>query len=255
MENRCGASFVCTETDIARGHRETVAFAHRTGSHDADAEIEVALCPGDRTELLIVLLAESRHRPALREQLGDDGGNAAEHVGAEAILESGNAERSGTIRIHRLRVRVPDQIDTLGRQFGNVLVPGTRVWAESSVGANWVGLTKIDTTTLSARRLASHTSEMRPSCNAPHGEDERDAGLSRAQGIEFAAESGEDASIARASWHFCSISQRKIAVSVFDLDGLATVLNKDETSRSAWLNTPVSTPPHQMQSRETRASK
>ena len=34
---------------------------------------------------------------------------------------------------------------------------------KSSVGANWVGLTKIDTTTFCARRLASRTSDTCPS--------------------------------------------------------------------------------------------
>src|SRR5579863_5424321 len=38
---------------------------------------------------------------------------------------------------------------------------------KSSVGANWVGLTKIETTTFRARRLASRTSDTWPSWSAP----------------------------------------------------------------------------------------
>ena len=46
---------------------------------------------GHGLELLVVLLAEHGVvRPALREQLGDDGGDAAEEMRPEAVLEIGH---------------------------------------------------------------------------------------------------------------------------------------------------------------------
>ena len=88
------------QIDVARRHREAVALAHGSGADHLDAEVEIARHLRDHPQLLKILLAEDRDiRPALREQLADHGGDAAEEVRPEAILEAGRRRPSGTIRV------------------------------------------------------------------------------------------------------------------------------------------------------------
>jgi hypothetical protein len=125
--------------------------------------------------LLKILLAEDRHiRPHLREQLADHGGDAAEEMRPETILKAGGGRTfrhdpaGEAVRVHRLDVRIPDQVDLSRRRALATSAFQVRGYEpKSSVGANCVGLTKIETTTFCARRLASRTSDTCPSWSAP----------------------------------------------------------------------------------------
>ena len=97
-------------------------------------EVEIPGHPRDHPQLLEILFAEDRDiRPDLGEQLADHGGDAAEEVRPEAILQARDGRPFGqdlggkAVRVHGLDVRIPDQIDILGGEPGDVGLPGARV--------------------------------------------------------------------------------------------------------------------------------
>jgi hypothetical protein len=87
--------------------------------------------------LLKILLAEDREiRADLREQFADHSSDAAEEVRPEPILQPGGGRAFGhdpgrkSLRVHRLEVWIPDQVDLFGGEFGDVGLPGARVRTE-----------------------------------------------------------------------------------------------------------------------------
>jgi len=143
---------------------------------------------------LKILLAEDRNiRPDLREQLADDGGDTAEKMRPEAVLESGNG---GPLWCDPRRKPLCVMVLTSGCQISSTRSAASlarsafqvrRYEPKSSAGANWAGLTKIETTTLAAPVWrggpATHAVMERT-----HGRHQCDAGLAGAQGIEGTAE-------------------------------------------------------------------
>ena len=134
IQHRRRPPFLRRQIDVARGHREAVALPHGSRADHLDAEIEIARHLRHHPQLLKILFAEDREiRPALREQLSDHGGDAAEEVRSEAIFEPGGGRafrhdpRGEAVRVHRLDVGMPDQIDILGGELGDVGLPGARV--------------------------------------------------------------------------------------------------------------------------------
>jgi hypothetical protein len=61
----------------------------------------------------------------------------------------------------------PDQVNILGGGLATSAFQGRGLELKSSDGANWVGLTKIETMSLQARRFATRISDTWPSWSAP----------------------------------------------------------------------------------------
>jgi len=102
---------------------EAVALAHGLRADHLDAEIEIPRHPRHHLELLEILLAEQGDiRPALREQLADDGGDPPKNCGRKrssspAVAGLGQDFGGEAVRIHRLRVRIPDQATFSAESF------------------------------------------------------------------------------------------------------------------------------------------
>jgi hypothetical protein len=123
--------------DVARRHRQAIAFAHGARADYLDAEVEIARHPRHHPQLLEILLAEDGEiGPDLREQFADHGGDAAEEMRPEAILQTrdsrpfGEDLRGEAVRVHGLDPGIPDQIDILGGKPGDIGLPGARVGTE-----------------------------------------------------------------------------------------------------------------------------
>jgi len=137
--------------------------------------------------LLVILFAEDCEiRPYLREKLADDGRDPAEEMRTKTIFQTCGCRtfrhdaRGEAIRIHRLDVGIPDQIDTLRRQLRHVGFPRARIGGEVFTRRK---LRRIDEDRNNHLRRAPlcqphqrHMSVM----ERTHGRDQRDAGLSRA---------------------------------------------------------------------------
>src|SRR5690606_8047664 len=84
-----GCSSGGAQADVARAHGEAVGFANGFHRDDVEPEVEVAHHLPNHGELLEVLFAEVG---AVRlddvEELGDDGGDAAEVAGAEGAAQA-----------------------------------------------------------------------------------------------------------------------------------------------------------------------
>ncbi|MHC2859286.1 hypothetical protein ACVIYH_000364 [Bradyrhizobium diazoefficiens] len=132
-------------------------------------------------------------------------GDATEKVGPEAILEAGQGRTlrhdSGrkALRIHGLDARVPDDVDVLGRELGDVGLPG------SGIGAEILGrgeLSRVDEDrdydAAGAPLREAHQRHM-PVMERPHGRDQRDRGLSLAKIVGGASERRDRAGDQRAS--------------------------------------------------------
>ena len=137
VQHRRGAPLFRRQIDVARRHREAVALAHGARAHHLDAEVEIRRHPRHHPQLLEILFAEDREiRPHLREQLADHGGDAAEEVRTEAVLQTGGGRAFGqdpggkAVRVHGLDVGIPDQVDILGGELGDIGLPGARVGTE-----------------------------------------------------------------------------------------------------------------------------
>src|SRR5579863_8011546 len=129
-QHRRGAALLRRQVDIARRHRESVTLAYGFGTDHLHAEVEVCRHLRYDAQLLIVLFPKDGEvRSALRKKFADDGCDAAEKMRTETILETGGSWSFGndpggeSIRVHCLDVGMPDQVDGLGRQFGDVGLP------------------------------------------------------------------------------------------------------------------------------------
>ena len=128
----------------------------------------------DDRQLLVVLLAEHRHvRPHDVEQLADDGRDANEVPGAARPAGRCCSSRTSTVRLEPGGYMSPalgheGDIDARRGRLGQVALAGRAgSGRDPRLGPNWVGLTKIDSTTRSARRRASSSSATWPACRSP----------------------------------------------------------------------------------------
>ena len=168
-------------------------FAHRAGTDHPDAEVEIARHLRHDPQLLKILLAEDRDiRPALGEQLADHGGDAAEEVRPKAVLETGGGRTLGhdpggeAVRVHRLDVRIPDQVNLLGGEFGDVGFPGARIGTEILRRRELRGVDEDrNDDFLRPAFRESHQRHM-PVVKRSHGRHQRGGGLSGAQGLDGA---------------------------------------------------------------------
>ncbi|MEY9286259.1 hypothetical protein ABIA03_007451 [Bradyrhizobium yuanmingense] len=200
VEDNGGLALLGREVDVARGHRESVALAHGAGADHLDTEVEVARHLRHHAQLLEILFAEDRDiRPALREQLADDSGDTAEEVRAEAVLEAGERrplrrDAGGKpLRIHGRDARVPDDIDVLGRELGDVGLPGARIGAEI-LGRSELGRVDEDRHHDAAGApLGEANQRHMPVMEGPHGRDQCDRGLSLAEIVDGASQGGDRA--------------------------------------------------------------
>ena len=85
-------------------------------------------------QLLEVLFAENREiRSTLRKQLADDGADAGEEIRPKPVFQTHlgwtfRQDFSGkAVRVHGLDVRIPNQVDILGCEQGEIGIPGPRV--------------------------------------------------------------------------------------------------------------------------------
>ena len=132
-----GGALVLGQVTVARTQREAVLGAHGRRTDDRDGQVQVLDGTSDHGELLEVLLAEDRDvRRHLGEQFGDDGGDAAEEVRAEPVLEPGlggacRFDANGeAFRIHDVGCRRPDEIGAGFGQRRDVRLESSRVTAE-----------------------------------------------------------------------------------------------------------------------------
>ncbi len=137
VERRRHQPFLRRQIDIPRRHREAIALTHGSRANHLDAEVEVEGHPRHDPQLLEILFPKNCEvRPALREQLADHGGDSAEKMRPKAILQTCRCRPFGrypggkAVRVHGLDVRIPDQVDLLGGELGDISFPGSRVGTE-----------------------------------------------------------------------------------------------------------------------------
>src|SRR5204862_364506 len=106
------AALLRLQVGVARAHRQTVGLTHRRQHLDPDREVEVASHAADYDRLLGVLLAEVGDVGADRvEELGDDGGDAAEVPGPTPVGIA--VENAGEVAADLDRGREPLWVDLL----------------------------------------------------------------------------------------------------------------------------------------------
>jgi hypothetical protein len=107
--------------------RDDIALAHGARADHPDAEVEISGHSRHHPQLLKILFAEDREIGAdLREQLADDGCDPAEEMRPEPIFQShdggpfGHDAGGEAVRVHRLDAGIPDQVDILCGEPGDV---------------------------------------------------------------------------------------------------------------------------------------
>ena len=90
------------ERGVARGHCEAIYLAHDGSAEDFNVHIQIARHAADYQQLLIILLSEDRDiRTALIEQLGDNGGDAAEKMrpryAAQSLAQTLHGDAGGKV--------------------------------------------------------------------------------------------------------------------------------------------------------------
>ena len=209
------AAFIPRQIDVARGHREAVALAHGARSHHLDAEIEVAGHSRHHTQLLVVLFAEDREiRPALRKQLADDRGDAAEEVWPEPIFQARGGRSFGqdpggkAVRVHGFDVRIPDQVDILGGEPRNIGLPGARIRTEILGRRKLGGIDEDRDNNFFGAALRQPDQRHMAVMESSHGRHQRRRGLFYAKIIEGAAQCRDRADDHGTSRHRGSIFGR-----------------------------------------------
>ncbi len=146
MQRDGALAFAGAQVDVAARERQPVPVAHRAHRLDAHRDVEVGDEPADDGELLEILFAEQGDvRRDLVEQLGDDDGDAVEMSGpGGAVQASGHprhADAGGvTLRVHRRRVRGPEQLHPFRLQHRSVRAFAPRVGGEILAGAELGGI-------------------------------------------------------------------------------------------------------------------
>ncbi|MGY4376932.1 hypothetical protein ACVWZ3_004571 [Bradyrhizobium sp. i1.3.6] len=127
------------------------------------------------------------------------GGDAAEEVRPEAVLEAGqrrplrhDAGRKA-VRIHRLGAGVPDDVDVLGGELGEIGLPGARIGTKV-LGRRELGRVDEDRHHDATRAPPGEAHQRHMSVmERPHGRDQRDRGLSLAKIVDGASQGGDRA--------------------------------------------------------------
>ena len=205
---------------------------------------EIPRHPRHHPQLLVILFAEHREiRPALREQLADHGGDTAEEMRTEAILQTRGGRPLGqdpggeAVRVHGLDVGIPDQVDFRGSQPGDVGFPGARVGTEIFGRRELSGVDEDRDDNPGRAPLGQSDQRQVAVMERSHGRHQGDRGPSRAKAFEGAPQRRHRADDHRASRHRHSISGGKqaacsgLAVGVSTLSSPAHLRQADSVSR------------------------
>ena len=206
------------EVDVARGHREPVALPHGARADHLDAEVEIA-----RPSASPPATAENPSRRRSRNPAGHCVNSLPTTVatppkkcGRKRSSSPAMAGPSGTMRVAKpsgyiaLTSGIPDQVDVLGGELGDIGLPGARIGTEI-FGRRELGRVDEDRDDdFSGAAFGQPDQRHMAVMERSHGRHQRDRGLSGAKAVEGAAQCGDRADDHGTSRHLDSISRGRI---------------------------------------------